>query len=145
MGGITDLNTLLAYLRPHLQEGEFVFCTLPGAAYGAGAEHRPVAAIAEEEGLTLILPREHADAAGLSYEESFRMLTPRVHSSLTAIGITAAVTMRLAERGISSNVVAAFYHDHIFVPSALARKAVEALEELAAEFRGASEDPDPAA
>jgi hypothetical protein len=52
-----------------------------------------------------------------------------VHSSLDAVGLTAAVAGKLAEHGISANVVAASYHDHIFVPR---DKAEQALRLLAA-------------
>lgn len=132
MSGITDLQTLLTSTDAVLADGEFVFCTLPGARYGAGAEHAPVASFAEEEGLTLVLPRERADAAGLPYAGAFRMLSLRVHSSLEAVGLTAAVAACLAERGISANVVAAFFHDHVFVPAGRAAEALDALRALSA-------------
>ena len=46
----------------------------------------------------------------------FKLITLTVHSSLKSVGLTAAVTSKLAEYEISANVVAAYYHDHIFVP-----------------------------
>jgi hypothetical protein len=36
----------------------------------------------------------------------------------------------LAEKGISANVVAAYYHDHIFVPTEHANAALAALRGL---------------
>jgi hypothetical protein len=39
----------------------------------------------------------------------------QVHSSLEAVGLTAAVANRLAAENISANVVAGYYHDHIYV------------------------------
>ena len=59
------------------------------------------------------------------------MISLNVHSSLDAVGLTAAFSNRLAEYGISANVVAGFYHDHIFVHSELAEKAIRALGEIA--------------
>jgi hypothetical protein len=45
-------------------------------------------------------------------------LTLRVHSALDGVGLTAAVASALAEIGIPCNMVAAFHHDHAFVPEA---------------------------
>ncbi len=135
MTGINNLAVLLQSLRPTLAQGEFVFLSFAGAVYGNQPELEPVASFREDEGLTLIVPRARADAAGLAYEAVFRMITLGVHSSLIAVGLTAAVAQCLAERGISANVVAAFHHDHVFVPSEVAVPALEALEVLARSAR----------
>jgi hypothetical protein len=127
-----DLDELLASLKPTLHEGDFAFVTLPETSYGARAELLPIAAFAEAEGLTLIVPLRSAQHAGLSFDGVFRMITLNVHSSLAAVGLTAAVAEVLARRGISANVVAAFYHDHIFVPAERAEEALGALAELGA-------------
>jgi hypothetical protein len=50
-----------------------------------------------------------------------------VYSSLEAVGLTAAFSRALSEGGIGCNVVAAFYHDHIFVDRKDAKKAMEIL------------------
>ncbi len=118
-------------MRPTLGAGEFVFVSRPGASYGAGEELSPVAAVAEDEGLTLVVPRVHADAFAEPYDGVFRMITLRVHSSLAAVGLTAAVAAALTEHGISANVVAAYYHDHVFVPADRADEAVHVLSALA--------------
>ena len=130
MTGITDLETLLANLKPTLVPGEFVFITLPLAKYGDGAELSPIAAFEENEGLTLILRKESADAADKHYAGAFRLITLQVHSSLAAVGLTAAVAEALSKRAISTNVVAAFHHDHLFVPSSRAKDAIETLTAL---------------
>ena len=51
-------------------------------------------------------------------------------SSLAAVGLTAAVAAALTEVGISANVVAAFHHDHVFVPLGRAAEALTCLERL---------------
>jgi hypothetical protein len=127
--GKRNLDELIASLAPTLHDGEFAFVTFPEATYGAHADLSPVAAFAEAEGLTLVVPRQRAERAGLSFDGVFRMITLNVHSSLAAVGLTAAVAGRLAKRGISANVVAAFYHDHVFVPAPRAEEALRALEE----------------
>lgn len=130
MSGETDLDRLLARLSPRLVDGEFVFLSFVDARYGDRAELEPLAAVSEAEGLTLIVPRQRADAHGQAYESVFRAITLQVHSSLDAVGLTAAFAGKLAERGISANVIAGFYHDHIFVRRDAAASALEALESL---------------
>lgn len=130
MTGETDLKRLLASLSPKLKEGEFVFCTFADADYGDYANLQPLAAISEAEGLTLIVPKSRADEQALSYASVYKMITLSVHSSLDAVGLTAAFSRKLTEHGISANVIAGYYHDHIFVRREHAVRAVAALEEL---------------
>ena len=131
MTGETDLETMLSSLSPQLMDGDYVFCTFPDAAYGDLLELEPIASIDEREGLTLIVSKARADQRGLSYESVFRGITLTVHSSLDAVGLTAAFSTKLTEHGISANVVAGFYHDHIFVQQEDAAKAMSALGEFA--------------
>lgn len=63
------------------------------------------ALIRETEGYTAIRPGS-----------GWARITLTIYSSLDAVGLTAAVAGALADRGISANVVAAFHHDHLFVP-----------------------------
>ena len=130
MVGETDLSKLLASLAPHLMDGDFVFCTIQDAKYGDFAELLPIASFREAEGLTLLVAKENADKAGFNYESIFKGITLKVHSSLEAVGLTAAVSSKLSERGISANVIAAYYHDHIFVQAEKADVALSALNEF---------------
>ena len=75
----------------------------------------------------MILPKEKADAMNIPYSTTCAWITLTVHSSLEAVGLTAAVSKALTEANISCNIVAAFYHDHIFVPIADAPRAMDAL------------------
>lgn len=129
MGGETNLDTLLSSMSPVLLPGEYVFSSVEGD-YGDFAELRPLACFVETEGMTLVVPRETATVGQLVFESIYRVITLRVHSSLESVGLTAAVASKLAENGISANVIAAFYHDHILVPSDKAALAMEALNEL---------------
>ena len=132
MQGIFELSQLLKSLSPELQKGEFVFCTVKGD-YSEYQHLQALGIFKEEEGLTLILPVEAADGAKIAYESKFKQITLTVHSSLDAVGLTAAVASKLAAHGISANVVAAYYHDHIFVQSEKAQAAMTALSELCCE------------
>ncbi len=131
MTGESDLDKLLASMSPRIIDGEYVFCTFQNADYGEHPELQPIAAVSETEGLTLIIPRSRADEQNLTYEAVFRGITLTSHSSLSAVGLTAAFSVKLAGNGISANVIAGYYHDHIFVQSEYAEKAVEALNEFA--------------
>ena len=128
MSGLTDLDQLLAHLEPSLREGEYVFITVDDDTMTD--ELQPLATFAEDEGRSLIVERERAEAAGLAVEGVFRCITLTVRSSLEAVGLTAAVATALAEAGISANVVAAFHHDHVFVPAADAERALSVLRGL---------------
>jgi len=111
-------------------KGEFVFCCFKDAEYGDHKNLNPVASIQEKEGLTLVIPRETADAFHYQYESTFAGITLNIHSSLDAIGLTAAFSSKLAEVGLSANVIAGFFHDHMFVPYAEVDRALAALLEL---------------
>ncbi|GAA5136060.1 ACT domain-containing protein [Thalassotalea piscium] len=129
MSGITELNELLKSMKPKLLTPEFLFCTVSGALVEY-ISLNPVATFVESEGLTLVLEKTVADSAGLHFDGTFRQITLTVHSSLDAVGLTAAVSDKLATKGISANVIAAYYHDHIFVPSTIADIALTALQEF---------------
>jgi uncharacterized protein len=130
MAGEEDLDTLLALLQPSLLPGDFVFCTAANLKYGDFAELQPLASYQEEEGLTLVLAKQSADVPGLAYDAVFQCITLMVHSSLEAVGLTAAVSGKLAANGISANVIAAYHHDHVFVPKNKAQLALQLLTEL---------------
>jgi len=129
MSGIRDLEQLLISLAPTLTDTDYVFCTLQGRLMEY-LDLSPIAHFVEEEGLTLVLEKQMAQHAGLTFEGVYRKITLQVHSSLDAVGLTAAVATRLAAEGISANVIAAYYHDHIFVPAEKAEQALAALLSL---------------
>ncbi|MDA5285467.1 MULTISPECIES: ACT domain-containing protein [unclassified Streptomyces] len=130
MSGESDLRKLLSGMRPELNEGRYVFCTLPGSTRAPDGL-TPVATVLEPEGLTLVLRQEDADAAGLAYDWTAGWITLRIHSALDAVGLTGAFAAELAAHGLSCNVVAGHHHDHLFVAADRAAEAVSVLEELA--------------
>lgn len=129
MTAITDLDILLKSMSPELIEGDYVFCTVEGGL--ANYVHlNPIATFREKEGLTLVLTKEVATKAQLSFDGVFSMITLSVHSSLEAVGLTAAFATKLGSYGISANVIAGYYHDHIFVQKHKADQAMSALREF---------------
>lgn len=129
MTGEKNLEVLLSSMRPHLQEGVFVFCTLP-SNQKIPADLELVGMFREKEGATLFLLKDEAEKAGLTYAFESRLITLNVHSSLNAVGFLAAVSSRLAVAGISVNAISAFYHDHLFIPQDRAEEALKILESL---------------
>ncbi len=127
-----DLARLLAGLSPAMEDGEFAFCSVPHGSSSDFDRLQPRGTFGEAEGLTLVLPAERARAAALPFDGVFRLITLGVQSSLAAVGLTAAVAGALAGEGISANVVAAFHHDHVFVPAADANRALDILKALSA-------------
>ncbi|WP_460121406.1 ACT domain-containing protein [Pseudomonas sp. S2_C03] len=130
MAGETSLATLLRSMSPQLNDGEYVFCTLPDGQLPHGLDI--VGSFREQEGLTVILPRAHAQQAGLSFDYVAAWITLNVHSALQAVGLTAAFATALGQAGISCNVIAGYYHDHLFVGQADAERAMQVLRDLAA-------------
>ena len=125
--GETDLAVLLATMSPQLNGGSYVFVRADG---DQGLEDA-VVTVVEPEGRTLVLPRERAEALGLPYDFVASWIILRVHSALESVGLTAAFTTALAQEGISANVVAGFFHDHVFVPEDRRDDAMQVLRSLA--------------
>ncbi|OTP80042.1 ACT domain-containing protein [Caballeronia sordidicola] len=125
---VNDLNTLLASMSPELQPGVYVYASVPFDTDMSALA--PVATFREREGLTLILEESEALKAGI--EPMFRAawITLTVHSDLQAVGLTAAFATALGKANVSCNVVAAAYHDHVFVPIESAGTAMAALLQL---------------
>jgi hypothetical protein len=103
LSGERDLSRLLATLDPHLHVERYSFI----ATSEPSLEDGDFAIVREAEGMTLI----RTDSAG-----AWACVSLGVHSSLGTVGLTAVLSARLAEAGISANIVAALNHDHIFVP-----------------------------
>jgi hypothetical protein len=127
--GETNLSLLLRTMKPELQPGTYVYCTVASLA-GLDLEEC-LGMFREREGITLILPQATADQLHLPYSFRAAWITLTVHSALEAVGLTAAFAQVLAQGNVSCNVVAAYYHDHIFVATEDAEKALGLLQQLA--------------
>lgn len=132
---VSDLAQLLASMQPELNEGAYVFSSVQ--ADTDVSRLVPIATFREREGLTVIVDESTALREGLPVLFRAAWITLTVHSDLQAVGLTAAVAEALTKASISCNVVAAAFHDHIFVP---ADRAADALAELAGLQARASRD-----
>ncbi|MCW8875799.1 MAG: ACT domain-containing protein [Kangiellaceae bacterium] len=131
MSGIVELPQLLSDMSPQLSIERYVFATVSKENSDLISSPMTFASVREVEGITLVIEKEAADKAGLNYDRVFRKITLLVHSSLEAVGLTAAISTKLTEESISANVIAGYYHDHVFVPEEKAERAHQALLELA--------------
>jgi len=126
--GHMDLKEILKNLNPKLNDGEFVFCVVDKLSKINPDEI--VMHFKEKEGITVIIKKEMADQLNLEYSSVSVWITLTVHSSLAAVGLTSKFSTALAEKGISCNVVAAYFHDHIFVGTKDAEAAMNILQKL---------------
>jgi len=128
MTGESNLDKLLKSMEPVLHDGEYVFCVVEDPA--AISPYDIIMLFKEDEGYTIIVEKTMADSLGLSYTFISSWISLSVHSSLQAVGLTAAFSKSLGDEGISCNVVAGYHHDHIFVSSKDADRAIKALKSL---------------
>lgn len=130
MTAITDLDVLLKSMSPELVDQDYVFCTVK-SAITEYLHLDPLATFREKEGLTLVLEKQKAIESELDFDGVFSLITLTVHSSLEAVGLTAAFATKLASYEISANVIAGYYHDHVFVQKEKSNIALAALKEFA--------------
>nr|WP_240530209.1 ACT domain-containing protein [Novosphingobium sp. PC22D] len=132
---VRDRDLMIAGMAPVLDSETYVFCTFEGAR--RDVVPMALAVFREQEGLSAVLTRADACRLSLPLDAPMRRITLSVHSALAGVGLTAAVSSALASEGIACNVIAAYHHDHVFVPEADAVRALEALERLQAAAQSA--------
>ena len=131
--GERNLSILLSGMAPELSADNYVFCLTESDS--AVNEGEFFTQIREKEGITFITDQLTADRLYMRYDSLYRKITLNVHSDLKAVGLTAAVSTELAQHGISANIIAGFYHDHIFVPAERAEEALLVLCSLSRSVR----------
>ena len=131
-GAVRDGQAMIAAMQPRLDQVQwrFVLVTPDTAPHLLGGA---IGTFREDEGVTAIVPSAIADDLGIEGPD-FARITLMVHSDLEGVGLTAAVSGALADAGIACNMVAAFHHDHAFVPAARGEDALTILTEVAASY-----------
>lgn len=122
---------MIAGMCPVRDPESYLFCTLPPETLSAAVIAQACALFREDEGVSLIVACAAARAMGVpDTPPYFARITLMVHSALEGVGLSAAVAGALAEADIPCNMVAAFHHDHLFVPIDQAENAMQVLEAL---------------
>jgi hypothetical protein len=129
MNGIQKISALVKGMTPKLNDGIYVFVSVKDINSIPRAS--VLCEFKEAEGTTVILDKSKADELNLKYDYHASWITLTVHSSLAAVGLTAVFSNELAKHNISCNVIAAYYHDHIFVAVKDGEKAIQVLKNLA--------------
>lgn len=127
--GETGLDTLLRDMAPALCADAYTFCVFEKLEQ-LPASLPIFATVREDEGITVIAPEREVMGEGLAGTGSWARISLNIHSALSAVGLTAAVSGALAAAGISANVLAGHYHDHLFVPWTQREQALEVLVKL---------------
>ncbi|KAJ5928865.1 hypothetical protein N7466_007821 [Penicillium verhagenii] len=138
MSGEKNLSTLLSTMQPVLDPETYVFVTTKEALSSLPLSTLNPQLIAQEaEGTTIVTTEALAASHGFM-ETVFpcRKISLTIHSSLEAVGLIAAITDRLKDHQISTNVVSGFFHDHIYVPAGRADDAMRVLGEFAQDAKG---------
>lgn len=128
MAGEKNLSKLIAGMTPLLHEGDYVFCTIENL--NMINRDDTICEFKETEGITVVVEKSKAEELKLNYDYIASWITLQIHSSLDAVGLTAVFSTELAKNNISCNVIAGYYHDHIFVDKKSSNKAIKVLTKL---------------
>ncbi|MEM7689351.1 MAG: ACT domain-containing protein [Pseudomonadota bacterium] len=127
---VSDLHGMLAGMEPTLRDGRYRFVPHGPDEDFIDLLHRTFAMVREDEGMTLVIRARRDDPGPF-----FAGITLQVHSALEGVGLTAAVANALAKVGMPCNVIAAYHHDHLFVPWDRRKEALAILRQVSLDAR----------
>ena len=119
---------MAASIHAKLHQGIYVFATVTDLSLIPRS--LTIMEFQEAEGTSLILKKEDADRLDLTYDYEAAWITIDNVTQLDEVGLTAKFSTALADADISCNVIAGFYHDHVFVDHKSGKKAEQILSKL---------------
>jgi hypothetical protein len=128
MTGTTNLSEVLKSLKVSCDGVEYGFASVKDKQITFNYDILGI--FKEDEGQTIIAPKKYFDSNNIKFEGPYAKLTIEIHTSLELVGLTAVLAKKLADNQISANVVAGYFHDHIFVQYVVRQKAIEAIDNL---------------
>ena len=111
-----------------LNKGEYVFCSI--IDINKISMNNIICSFKESEGYSIIISKEEAIKNNLPFYFVSAWITLEIDSTLDSVGLTSSFSRELTNAGISCNVIAAYHHDHIFVPYKKRLKAVKILSDM---------------
>ena len=133
MTGEKNLKELLRGMTPKLNNGEYVFVSVQDLR--EIDRNITICEFKEKEGITIVIEKYMADELNYTYDFIASWITLMIHSSLEAVGLTAIFSTELAKNDISCNVIAGYYHDHIFVDKKDSKRAIQVLTDLCNNYK----------
>lgn len=123
-------HDMISGMTPVMRPDIYIFATMTDPDLITELSPEAISTFKEDEGVSMLIPLDLAKESKLAVDHPMRCITLNVYSSLEGVGLTAAVASALGENGIACNMVAAFHHDHVFVPSEMGERAMEVLMTL---------------
>ena len=127
MSGQINLEEVLKSIKVSCDDVEYGFATVKDNNFSL---KEILGIFQEDEGLTLIATKQYFEKNNILYDGPFAKLTIENHTSLDLVGLTATLSTELAKNEISANVIAAYFHDHIFIQYNLRQRAIEIINSL---------------
>ncbi|MCF6233734.1 MAG: ACT domain-containing protein [Rhodobacteraceae bacterium] len=121
---------MISGMTPVMRPGDFVFVTSDDPDLVASLSSKAISTFKEDEGMSMLVPIEVAEKSMQNIDHPMRCITLNVFSSLEGVGLTAAVATALGDNAIPCNMIAAFHHDHVFIPSEKSDEALAVLISL---------------